>query len=221
MTYNALTTETQYANIDNKKIAYRKFGNGSPIIFANRFRGTLDTWDPLFLNLLAETNTVITFDYSGIGYSEGELPTDIKVVAAEAVKIANYLKIDKFIAGGWSYGGLVAQYTTFLFPERIISSIIIGSNPMGKNSIPLSPLFLERPLMPNYSEEDITVLFFEPKLEISRIAAPNKGSAVPIPSTILAYLFVIRSIISWETPFELTSFRSFLYDSSANNTNIA
>ncbi len=28
MTNNALTVETQYANIDNKQIAYRKFGNG-------------------------------------------------------------------------------------------------------------------------------------------------------------------------------------------------
>lgn len=76
MENNAVTTETQYANIDDKQIAYRKIGNGTPIILANRFRGTLDTWDPLFLDLLAQTNTVITFDYSGIGYSEGELPLD-------------------------------------------------------------------------------------------------------------------------------------------------
>ncbi len=40
--------QTQFASIDNKKIAYRKFGKGTPIIIANRFRGTLDTWDPLF-----------------------------------------------------------------------------------------------------------------------------------------------------------------------------
>ena len=62
MTNNALTTETQYATIDNKQIAYRKIGSGTPIILANRFRGTLDTWDPLFLDLLAESNTVVTFD---------------------------------------------------------------------------------------------------------------------------------------------------------------
>lgn len=43
MANNALTVETQYADIDNNKIAYRKMGNGTPIILANRFRGTLDT----------------------------------------------------------------------------------------------------------------------------------------------------------------------------------
>ena len=123
MTNNALTTATQYATIDNKQIAYRKFGNGTPIILANRFRGTLDTWDPLFLDLLAGTNTVVIFDYSGIGYSEGELPTDIKDVAAEVTNLADYLKIDKFIAMGWSYGGLVVQYATFLNPARVLTTV--------------------------------------------------------------------------------------------------
>lgn len=178
MENNALTTETQYADIDNKKIGYRKIGNGAPIILANRFRGTLDTWDPLFLDLLAETNTVITFDYSGIGYSEGELPLDLHLVAAEVVKIADYLNIDKFVVGGWSYGGLIAQYTTFLYPTRVLSTIVIGSNPMGKNETPLSPVFLEKALKPDYDLEDIITLFFEPKSESSRIAA--QASAVRI-----------------------------------------
>lgn len=178
MTTNALTTETQYANIDNKKIAYRKFGNGTPIILANRFRGTLDTWDPLFLDLLAETNTVITFDYSGIGYSEGTLPLDLKEVAAEVIKIADHLSIDKFNVGGWSYGGLIAQYTTFLYPTRVLSTIVLGSSPMGKNEVPLSPLFLEKALKPDYDLDDIVVLFFEPKSEKSRIAAQASSQRI-------------------------------------------
>nr|WP_314897858.1 alpha/beta hydrolase [uncultured Flavobacterium sp.] len=178
MENNALTAETKFAIIDNKKIAYRKIGNGTPIILANRFRGTLDTWDPLFLDLLAETNTVITFDYSGIGYSEGELPLDLHLVAAEVVKIADYLNIDKFVVGGWSYGGLIAQYTTFLYPTRVLSTIVIGSNPMGKNEIPLSPIFLEKALKPDYDFEDIVTLFFEPKSESSRIAAQASAARI-------------------------------------------
>lgn len=178
MENNALTTETKFAIIDNKKIAYRKIGNGTPIILANRFRGTLDTWDPLFLDLLAETNTVITFDYSGIGYSEGELPLDLYEVAAEVIKIADYLKIDKFNVGGWSYGGLIAQYTTFLYPTRVLSTIVIGSNPMGKNEIPLSPIFLEKALKPDYDLEDIITLFFEPTSEKSRIAAQASSERI-------------------------------------------
>jgi len=175
MERNALTTETQYATIDNKQIAYRKIGTGTPIILANRFRGTLDTWDPLFLDLLAKKNTVVTFDYSGIGYSEGELPINLHEVAAEVVKMADYLNFDKFIVGGWSYGGLISQYTTFLYPNRVLGTIVIGSNPMGKNEIPLSPLFLEKALKPDYDLEDIVTLFYEPSSEKSRIAAQESA----------------------------------------------
>lgn len=202
MENNALTTETKFAIIDNKKIAYRKIGNGTPIILANRFRGTLDTWDPLFLNLLAETNTVITFDYSGIGYSEGELPLDLHLVAAEVIKIADYLNIDKFNVGGWSYGGLIAQYTTFLYPSRVLSAIVIGSNPMGKNEVSLSPIFLEKALKPDYDLEDVITLFFEPKSLSSRIAAQASAeriakrldqSKVPSTQDIFQRFFAVSS----------------------------
>lgn len=55
----ALKAVTQYAVVNHHKIGYRKFGKGAPVIVTNRFRGTLDTWDPLFLDLLAQQNTVI------------------------------------------------------------------------------------------------------------------------------------------------------------------
>lgn len=198
MTNNALTTETQYAVIDNKQIAYRKIGSGTPLILANRFRGTLDTWDPLFLDLLAEKNTVVTFDYSGIGYSEGELPMDLHQVAAEVTKIADYLKFDQYFVGGWSYGGLIAQYATFLYPARVLGTIVIGSNPMGKNDAPLSPLFLEKALQPTYTPEDIITLFFEPTSEkssaagiasLQRIAQRYDESKVPVKPEILQRYF--------------------------------
>jgi pimeloyl-ACP methyl ester carboxylesterase len=167
----ALTAETQYALINNQRIAYRKFGNGTPIILTNRFRGTLDTWDPLFLDLLAKNNTVITFDYSGIGYSESMLPTDIKEVANQVTQLADYLKIDKFYVMGWSYGGWVAQYATFLNPSRVLKTVLIGTNPMGKNDVPFEPIFLELALKPVNDFEDAVILFFEPKSEKSRAAA--------------------------------------------------
>ncbi|MFB9080142.1 alpha/beta fold hydrolase [Flavobacterium procerum] len=198
MENNALTTETQYADIDSKQIAYRKIGAGTPLILANRFRGTLDTWDPLFLDLLAKNNTVVTFDYSGIGYSEGELPIDLHEVAFQVTKIADYLKFDKYFVAGWSYGGLIAQYATFLYPARVLGTIVIGSNPLGKNDAPLSPLFLEKALQPAYTPEDIITLFFEPASEkssaagmasLERIAQRYDESKVPVKPEILQRYF--------------------------------
>jgi pimeloyl-ACP methyl ester carboxylesterase len=91
---NAVNSETQFAELSGRVIAYRSIGTGSTIILINRFRGTLDTWDPLFLDLLAEKHQVITFDYSGIGYSTGTLPTDIKEVAKDVKDLADFLKIE-------------------------------------------------------------------------------------------------------------------------------
>ncbi|WP_301162055.1 alpha/beta hydrolase [uncultured Winogradskyella sp.] len=187
---NSNTLNTEYANVDDLKIAYRKKGNGTPIILANRFRGTLDTWDPLFLDLLSKNNTVITFDYTGVGYSEGELPTDIKEVAGQIVKLADYLKIDKFFVLGWSYGGWVAQYATFINSSRVLKTVIIGSNPIGKNEIPLEPLFIKHALKPINDLEDEIIIFYEPKSEKSRKAAEESRSRIysnidisKIPST--------------------------------------
>ncbi|MEO8239210.1 MAG: alpha/beta hydrolase [Flavobacterium sp.] len=167
----ATNAKTDYVLIDNQKLAYRKFGTGAPIIIANRFRGTLDTWDPLFLDLLAKNYTVITFDYAGIGYSEGELPTDIKEVASIISKLADYLKIEKYNVMGWSYGGLVAQYATFLSPDRVLKTVVLGSNPMGKNAMGIEQAFMERALKPVNDFEDAVVIFYEPTSEESRAAA--------------------------------------------------
>jgi pimeloyl-ACP methyl ester carboxylesterase len=167
----AIHSPTQFAEIANQKIAYRTFGSGTPLLFANRFRGIMDTWDPFFLNLLAENNRVVTFDYPGIGDSEGSLPMDMKEIAATIIQLANHLGIEQFNVLGWSYGGLVAQYLTFLYPERVLKTIIIGSNPPGKNEIPFEPAFFEKALKPVNDLEDEIVLFFEPLSEKSRKAA--------------------------------------------------
>ncbi len=169
----ALKAKTQYANIGDHKIAYRKLGKGSPVILINRFRGTLDTWDPLFLDLLAQENTVIIFDQSGIGYSEGALPLTMQDLAGEVTQLADYLKIGKFNVMGWSFGGWVAQYVTFYNPDRILKTILIDNNPMGKNEVAMEPKFAESGMKANkdLGFEDYVTLFFEPKSEKSRLAA--------------------------------------------------
>ncbi|TVZ15637.1 alpha/beta fold hydrolase [Maribacter sp. MAR_2009_72] len=178
MKESALNVQTKIANIEGNAIAYRKYGTGIPIILLNRFRGTLDTWDPLFLDEMARHNTVITIDYCGIGYSTGELPLDIKDVASNVIKFANHLDIEKFILLGWSYGGWVAQYATFLYSSRILNTVIIGSNPIGKNELPFKKEFFERALKPINDKDDIQVLFFEPGSENSKAAAESSTNRI-------------------------------------------
>ncbi|SFD09640.1 alpha/beta fold hydrolase [Flavobacterium phragmitis] len=168
---NATNSETQYATFSDRTIAYRSIGEGNPIILINRFRGTLDTWDPLFLDLLAVKHQVITFDYSGIGYSTGTLPTDVKVVAKDVKDLADYLKIKKAIFMGWSYGGLVTQAAMHQYPELVTHTILLGTGPIGPRVVPLEQSFLDHALKPINDFNDEVILFFEPESEESVKAA--------------------------------------------------
>lgn len=191
---NASNSETQFADLSGRTIAYRSIGEGNPIILINRFRGTLDTWDPLFLDLLAEKHQVITFDYSGIGYSTGKLPTDVKEVAKDVKDLADYLKIKKAVFMGWSYGGLVTQAATHQYPELVTHTILLGTGPIGKRVVPLEQSFLDHALKPINDFEDEVYLFFEPESEESRKAAKASHDRIAqridvskIPSTMDAF----------------------------------
>lgn len=163
----ALTSKTEFAEVNGRKLAYRSIGKGQPIILVNRFRGTLDTWDPLFLDGLAKKYRVITFDYTGIASSTGTLPTDVTEVAKDIKDLADFLKLKSIIVLGWSYGGTVAQVATIQYPQLIAKTVLIGTGPPGKNDSPLEKAFLDRALKPINNEEDEVVLFFEPNSEAS------------------------------------------------------
>ncbi|GAA5089854.1 alpha/beta hydrolase [Chryseobacterium ginsengisoli] len=183
-------SETQFIIIDSVQIAYRKFGNGTPILFYNRFRGILDTWDPLFLDSLATDHSIVLFDYPGIGDSDGELSSDILEVANVGIKLMTCLTYEKFYVLGWSYGGLVAQAAMFLNEDKVLKTVLIGTNPPGNNDTSFDPAFFERALKPINDLDDETVIFFEPTSEKSRIAAKasfdrisRKLNSSKIPST--------------------------------------
>lgn len=167
----AIESKTQFAEVEGRKIAYRSIGKGTPIILVNRFRGTMDTWDPLFLDKLAENFNVITFDYTGIGSSTGTLPTDVSIVAKDVKDLANALKLKKATVLGWSYGGLVAQAATILYPDLVTHSVLVGTNPPGKNEIALEQAFLDVALKPVNTFDDEVILFFEPSSQESIAAA--------------------------------------------------
>ncbi|SDL93805.1 Pimeloyl-ACP methyl ester carboxylesterase [Catalinimonas alkaloidigena] len=186
----AAAAATQFAALATSKIAYRTFGHGVPLVLCNRFRGVLDTWDPLFLDLLAAQHTLIIFDYPGVGDSTGTLPTEITDVADVVTQLADYLQLDTFSVLGWSFGGLVAQTVTFLYPTRVRKTVLIGTNPPGTNEVAIEQTFFDHALKPRNDLDDETVLFFEPAVARSRQAAQASHARIAprlnrtlIPST--------------------------------------
>jgi pimeloyl-ACP methyl ester carboxylesterase len=171
---NAANARTLYVEVGGTRIAYRSIGVGSPILLLNRFRGTLDTWDPLFLDGLASGNAVITVDYPGVGYSSGVLPGDLHSIARFVADFAVALKLDTVAILGWSWGGLAAQAFILEHPNQVNHAILIGTNPPGSVENQPHKVFLDLAVKPVNDLADEEVLFFEPRSTTSIIAA--KGS---------------------------------------------
>ena len=167
----AATAATQYIEVDGNRIAYRSIGSGSPLVLLTRMRGTLDTWDPLFLDQLAVAHRIITVDYPGIGYSGGSLPTDMAEVAVFVNAFTTRLGVKRFSVLGWSWGGIVAQAVLLRYPERVSHAVLVGTAPPGPGQAEIQKLWLERALKPINDLGDEEILFFEPRSESSRRAA--------------------------------------------------
>ena len=180
----AANAPTQNVNVGGDQIGYRSIGEGTPIVLVTRMRGTLDTWDPLFLDSLAKAHRVITVDYPGVGYSKGRLPSTHAEAAVFVDAFTRAIGLDRYALLGWSWGGQVAQVTVIDKPGRITHAIFLGTNPVGPNSIPIQQAFLERAFKPVNDLEDEEVLFFDPASTASRAAAKASRDRIRVRSDI-------------------------------------
>ncbi len=164
----SLSAPNQLVDIGGRTLAYRSFGTGPNLVLCIRLRGTMDSWDPLFLDCLAENFTVTIFDYSGLGLSTGQ-PSYGKVdMARDVHDLVEALDLGKIVIGGWSLGGFAAQVFAATYPEKVSHVLAIATMPPGLMVKPPEPLFFEIATKASYSAEDEYILFFEPGSAKSR-----------------------------------------------------
>ncbi len=169
---SAIDAPNQYADLGDRRLAYRSIGSGKPIVLCVRFRGNMDAWDPGFLDaLVAQGLRVITFDYAGWGLSTGERQMNPALLAKDAADLIEALDLEDAIIGGWSLGGMVAQIVLAMAPQRLSHAVLIGTTPPGPIVREGEALFNELAAIPGATLERDTLLFFEPASEASRAAA--------------------------------------------------
>ena len=169
---SAIDAPNQYADLGDRRLAYRSIGSGKPIVLCVRFRGNMDAWDPAFLDaLVAQGLRVITFDYAGWGLSTGERQMNPALLAKDAADLIEALDLEDAIIGGWSLGGMVAQIVLAMAPQRLSHAVLIGTTPPGPIVREGEALFNELAAIPGATLERDTLLFFEPASEASRAAA--------------------------------------------------
>lgn len=144
-------------------LAYRVDGQGEgpPLVLAQRFRGTMDDWDPEFIAALAGGRTVIRFDSVGVGETAGDTPITVADMAKVVVALLRALDAPRVDLLGWSLGGYVAQMATLAAPDRVRRLIIAGSGPGGVQEGPRPhPRVAEIAALDAPSPEDLAFLFF-------------------------------------------------------------
>jgi pimeloyl-ACP methyl ester carboxylesterase len=153
--------------------AYRRLGtpsNTPPLVLLLRLRGTIDHWDPAFLDAVGAEREVIIFDNRGLNASTGTPASSLPELVDGAIAFIDALGLRQVDLLGWSLGGIVAQGVALTAPGLVRRLIVAGSTPGG---VPDAPSLTEKVLgivsKPVNDAEDFLYLFF-PETPAARAA---------------------------------------------------
>lgn len=136
------TAPTCYVEANGIRFGYRRFGGGEglPMLLCQHFTGTMDNWDPVITNTLAQEREVILFDNRGIGSSTGKTPDSIQAMATDALAFVDALGLNQIDLLGFSIGGMVAQQMVLDRPKLVRHLILAGTGPEGGEGIDIGGL---------------------------------------------------------------------------------
>ena len=143
---NAYTTaKTEHVQVGDINIAYKRFGQGKPVLFISGTSQTKDAWEPTLLSQLAATNhTVIVFDNRGIGETTvGTKPFSIEQFANDTAGLIDALQIEKADVLGVSLGTFIAQELTLNYPQKVDRLILHAGYCGGNEAVYASGQALE------------------------------------------------------------------------------
>ncbi|WP_371583243.1 alpha/beta fold hydrolase [Streptomyces sp. NBC_01314] len=170
--YLADKTEDLSVEGASATFTYRRMGprGGVPLVLVNRFRGTIDWWDPEFLDLLAAEHDVILFDNIGIGYTTGEPRDSIEGFADGAIEFIEALGLARADLLGWSMGGFVAQHVALRRPDLVRKLVVAGSGPGPVPELPPLPEKVQAIMAKPDADADDMLYLFYPETAAARAA---------------------------------------------------
>jgi pimeloyl-ACP methyl ester carboxylesterase len=127
------TAPTQFQDIGGVRLAYRHFGKegAPPVVCFQHFTGTMNNFDPIHTNRLAQDRPVILVDYRGVGRSDGEMLDSMPAIAADIIAFVKALGLKEIDLFGFSIGGMVAQQVVLDAPGLVRLILLAGTGPSG------------------------------------------------------------------------------------------
>jgi pimeloyl-ACP methyl ester carboxylesterase len=163
VTSPSLAAPDLFTEVDGTRFAHRRLGRpgGTPVVLLNRFRGTMDDWDPLFVDALAVARPVILFDNAGIGRSGGRAPGNVTSMSEAAAALITAVADAPVDVLGFSLGGYVAQRLALSRPGLVRRLVLAGTGPgAGEGILPSEPQVAPLRSVPRMDRSALRALFF-------------------------------------------------------------
>jgi pimeloyl-ACP methyl ester carboxylesterase len=164
-------------------VGYRSIGDGPPLVLVNGWSGTMEGWDPLLVDTLAQRYRVIIFDNAGIGLTQDlPAPLTIDAMANQTAAFIDALHLGRADVLGWSMGTAVVQALAVLHPSQVRRLILCAPYP-GNGAVVLPPKTIL------YAKSDPTALFPADQVGAETVydaAISSYPKAPPAPAAINA-----------------------------------
>ena len=161
------TAPTQSQDIGDVRLAFRRLGKegAPPVVCLQHFAGTMNNFDPIHTNRLAQDRPVVLVDYRGVGRSGGQTPDSMPGLARDIIAFIRTLGAQPVDVFGFSIGGMVAQQVALDAPHLVRRLILVGTGPAGGEGIgQFTPEVVEIVSRPGGTEVEQSALetFFSP-----------------------------------------------------------
>ncbi len=110
-------------------VSYRAFGAGPPLVLVTGYSGTMEGWDPRFVDALAQHFRVYIFDNAGIGRTSPLKHLTIDAMADQTSAFITALGLSRPDVLGWSMGSMIAQALAVRHPDQVRRLVLCATYP--------------------------------------------------------------------------------------------
>jgi pimeloyl-ACP methyl ester carboxylesterase len=135
---SVVTAPVKLARTSDGSVGYREVGAGPPLVLIMGYSGSMDQWEPRFVDALGRAHRVVIFDNAGIGRTTAlPAPLTITAMADQTAAFIETLHLGRTDVLGWSMGGLIAQALAVLHPSLVRRLVLCATLPgNGKATLP-------------------------------------------------------------------------------------
>jgi pimeloyl-ACP methyl ester carboxylesterase len=169
-------------------VGYRVVGSGPPLVLIMGYIGTMEDWDPRFVDTLARHFRVVIFDNAGVGRTQPlPAPLTIDAMADQTSALIGTLGLSRANVLGWSMGGMIAQALAVRHPAQVRRLVLCATFP-GTGAVPPS-LAAIRALLSGVPQEAGAYLFPADQsmaYEAFEAGISSYPAAPPVPAATIA-----------------------------------